>query len=168
MNSSKEALIKSTRADGEILVRPKVPKLWEYFVYFPISALHGWGQKARRSADLFPHPCGSKKGKYIQDSTVFWTFGWGKISRCQLLPNYSELIWKNRNTSGIRILQNFCMHRKLEKDSDSRYIQTHVGIGYRMLKNGWRLRQFMDKLWTNIGYFVNFSTQPLTVLKMVL
>ena len=24
--------------------------------------------------------------------------------------------------------------------------QTHVGIGYRMLKNGWRLRQFMDKL----------------------
>ena len=62
MNSSKEALIKSTRADGEILVRPKVPKLWEYFVYFPILALHGWGQKARRSADLFPHPCGSKTG----------------------------------------------------------------------------------------------------------
>ena len=93
MNSSKEALIKSTRADGEILVRPKVPKLWEYFVYFPISALHGWGQKARRSADLFPHPCGSKKGKYIQDSTVFWTFGWGKspaASSCRIIQSLFE------------------------------------------------------------------------------
>ena len=43
------------------------------------------------AADLFPHPCGLKNGKYIQDSAVFCTFGWGKISRRQLLPNESEL-----------------------------------------------------------------------------
>ena len=27
------------------MAQPKVPKLREYFVYFPISVLHGWGKR---------------------------------------------------------------------------------------------------------------------------
>lgn len=30
---------------GGILAQPKVLELWEYYVYFPISALRGWGKR---------------------------------------------------------------------------------------------------------------------------
>ena len=42
-------------------------------------------------AYLFRHPRRMKNRKYIQYSTVFHSFVWRKISRCQLLPIYSEL-----------------------------------------------------------------------------
>ena len=34
------------------MTQPKVLEMREYFVYFPFSELHGWGQKARQSPQL--------------------------------------------------------------------------------------------------------------------
>lgn len=54
-----------------------------------------------------------------------------------LTHNYIlKQVWNSELSSDVPSLRVFMatLRRKIEKDSDVRYIQTHIGVGYRMIK----------------------------------